>query len=70
MLHLQLIGGFHAGPGPHLVGDGDDIITELAYHCDTWSTGGNDSSCSQVSYVGQCTALWLHTVGDVDGKSL
>jgi len=32
MLHLQLIGGFHAGPGPHpLVGDGDDIIiTELA----------------------------------------
>ena len=30
MLHLQMIGGFHAGPGPPLVGDGDDIITELA----------------------------------------
>ena len=28
MLHLQHRGGFHAGPAP-LVGDGDDIITEL-----------------------------------------
>ena len=28
MLHLQLIGGFHAGPGPHR-GDGDDIITDI-----------------------------------------
>jgi len=30
-LHLQYIGGFHAGPSPIIVGDGDDIITELAW---------------------------------------
>jgi len=29
MLHLQYTGGFHAGAWAPLVGDGDDIITEL-----------------------------------------
>ena len=30
MLDLHYRGGFHAGPGPHYSGGGDDIITELA----------------------------------------